>query len=242
MKGLQKTLIIVSHIIKLSLIFAIAGALLTQQWFTLFLSIVTLILTFLPSIIEKNYKIYLPLELELVMTLFIYSSLYLGEIHSYYIKYWWWDILLHTSSSIILGFIGFLIVFILNYEEKVKMYMSPKIMAVFAFTFALSIGSIWEIVEFSIDNLLGTNMQKSGLVDTMWDLIVDTIGALIVSISSYFYVKNVRVPVFDTIIEKFIDKNPAMFVKRLNAKRKIKKQVRKAKKLDKKKNKLKKIK
>ena len=48
-------------------------------------------------------------------------------------------------------------------------------------------GALWEILEFAIDQTFGTTMQKSGLVDTMWDLIVDGLGALTISILGYGY-------------------------------------------------------
>jgi hypothetical protein len=53
----------------------------------------------------------------------------------------------------------------------------------------LSIGALWEIFEFLMDSLFGLNMQKSGLIDTMWDLIVDALGALVISILGYLYLK-----------------------------------------------------
>ena len=44
-----------------------------------------------------------------------------------------------------------------------------------------------EIFEFLVDLALGFNIQKSGLVDTMTDLIVDFIGAGLVGIGAYRY-------------------------------------------------------
>ena len=58
-----------------------------------------------------------------------------------------------------------------------------------AFCFALSIGALWEIFEFTMDQVFGLNMQKSGLVDTMWDLIVDMGGALIGASAGFFWLK-----------------------------------------------------
>jgi hypothetical protein len=63
------------------------------------------------------------------------------------------------------------------------------LIAVFAFIFGLAIGAIWEIYKFSMDTLVGTNMQKSGLVDTMSNLIVDMLGAGTASIIGYVYLK-----------------------------------------------------
>lgn len=42
----------------------------------------------------------------------------------------------------------------------------------------MAIGGIWEIFEFAMDQVFGMNMQKSGLIDPMWDLIVDALGPL----------------------------------------------------------------
>jgi len=46
-----------------------------------------------------------------------------------------------------------------------------------------SIGALWEVFEFGMDQIFGMNMQKSGLVDTMGDLIVDAIGAGLAAMS-----------------------------------------------------------
>ena len=86
------------------------------------------------------------------------------------------------------------------------MDISPLLVAVFSFSFAVTIGVFWEIAEFSLDVLLGTANQKwnlsddavligkpyqgSGLRDTMSDLIVDSIGAFITSTVTYFLYKN----------------------------------------------------
>lgn len=62
--------------------------------------------------------------------------------------------------------------------------------------FALGVGALWEIFEFTMDSLFGMNMQKpmlgdpSGLTDTMWDLIVDATGALVISVLGWRYLKN----------------------------------------------------
>ena len=37
----------------------------------------------------------------------------------------------------------------------------------------MTIGVIWEIFEFTMDHVFDLTMQKSGLPDTMTDLIVD---------------------------------------------------------------------
>jgi hypothetical protein len=53
----------------------------------------------------------------------------------------------------------------------------------------VSLGTIWEIFEFLMDWNFGLNMQKSGLVDTMTDLMINAAGAAIAAVIGYFYVR-----------------------------------------------------
>jgi len=193
-------------ILRFTIIVAILGAVWNQRWPLVFSSSVILILTFLPVFFEKKYKLNLPIEFEFAIILFIYASLFLGEIHSYYTKLWWWDVVLHISSGIALGFAGFLILYILDSQGKVK--ANPIWIAIFAFCFGVALGAVWEIFEFGMDQLFGYNMQKSGLVDTMWDLIVDSLGALLTSVVGYFYIKGKKEPLFTRLLYKFTKENP----------------------------------
>ena len=142
----------------------------------------------------------------------MYASLFLGEIKSYYTLFWWWDIILHIGSGIAFGFIGFLILYVLYKGDKIK--AKPSTIAIFSFSFGLAIGALWEIFEFAIDNILRTNLQKSGLVDTMWDLIVDGFGALIASIIGYFYIKKEKKGLFNKLVKEFKKENPKLFRKK----------------------------
>jgi len=83
-------------------------------------------------------------------------------------------------------------------------------MIIFTFTFSMTVGALWEILEFCIDLILGTNMQKSGLVDTMLDLITNAAGALLVSLSCYLYVKYNRRGLMTDIIKEFVNSNPSL--------------------------------
>ena len=73
------------------------------------------------------------------------------------------------------------------------------------------LGTLWEIFEFSMDAAWGINMQKSGLVDTMWDLIVDGIGALFASIVGFVYLKGGKTHLFEKLLMSFVKKNPKFF-------------------------------
>ncbi|GAB6138046.1 hypothetical protein [Halanaerobaculum tunisiense] len=196
---------IIARLFRLLLIGAIIGNIITQHWFNLFISILTLLLTYLPFIVAEKNHIYIPSGFKIIILLFIFASLYLGELQEYYLKFWWWDIMLHALSGIILGFIGFILVYLLNQGQQIKVTLSPLFIAIFSFTFALSVGALWEIFEFFMDLNFGLNMQKSSLVDTMWDLIVDSLGGLITSTIGYLYVKKGGATYFRQLVNQITD-------------------------------------
>lgn len=155
----------------------------------------------LPGILEKKLKIAIPSNMLILYTIFLYSAIYLGEVRSFYYNISNWDNILHTFSGAMIGALGFSIVTLLNKTEKVPINLSPIFVALFSFCFAVTLGVVWEFYEFIFDGLLGLNMQKfaledgtqlvgrAALVDTMIDLFVDTVGALIMSIIGYISLK-----------------------------------------------------
>lgn len=156
----------------------------------------------LPSFIAKRLNIVIPSFMMIAYAVFLYCGVYLGEVRSFYYVVPHWDTILHTFSGFMLGALGFTLISYINKTDRIPLVLTPFFVAVFTFCFAVSIGVIWEIYEFSIDYFFHTNMQKfaledgtqligqSALFDTMKDLIVDCIGALVFSVIGYFAVKH----------------------------------------------------
>ncbi|MDB5181347.1 MAG: hypothetical protein JWP13_110 [Candidatus Saccharibacteria bacterium] len=191
------------------------------RWSVLFAAGGALVLSYLPQLLASQVQVKLPLQFQFVITLFLYASLFLGEVGGYYEKFWWWDVVLHAGSAFAFGFVGFLALYLLYLRHKIE--ASPFLISVFAFSFGMAIGAIWEIFEFAMDQLFGLNMQRSGLRDTMWDLIIDGIGSGTASVIGYVYLKyEVRDP-FDAFINWFIRENPQFAVKKLLGRQKNKK-------------------
>ena len=190
-----------------------------QSWLSLFLVTCILGTLFAPVIFRKSMDMEIPAELHIIAVIFVFCAFYLGEIQDFYNKLWWWDMVLHTSAGLLMGILGFILVYVLNESKRAHLNMTPGFIAFFAFTFGVTIGSIWEIFEFSMDQLMGANMQKpmlgdpSGLTDTMWDIIVNAIGAFTISFIGFGYLKSGKSFFVKNWIKSFIDKNPKMFRK-----------------------------
>ena len=172
------------------------------QWETAIITAIIAMVTHLPSIISRRYRFVLPAEFEALAVLFVFGSLFLGEVRGYYTRFWWWDALLHTGAGFLLGILGFMLVYAINQKGLGDLKLKPSFIAIFSFTFSLALGALWEIFEFGMDQIFGLNMQKSGLVDTMWDLIVNVIGAAAIALLGYRWLKTSEV---DSFIERWID-------------------------------------
>jgi hypothetical protein len=91
--------------------------LIDKFWLSAFL--VTLIIATLlsPVIFRKKMEMEIPAEFHLAAVVFVFASLYLGEIQDFYLRFWWWDIALHTSAGLLMGIVGFVLVYLFN-ESK----------------------------------------------------------------------------------------------------------------------------
>lgn len=200
---------------------------------SVFFCVLTLLLLYVPSIVQVGLRIELPTTLEIIILCFIFAAEILGEISSFYVRVPGWDTMLHTVNGFLAAAIGFSLVVLLNSDERLTFDLSPAFMAVVAFCFSMTIGVLWEFFECGMDLVFHTDMQKDtilhaiytvaldptrtntvvgvtgitdtavngeslglggyldiGLLDTMKDLFVNFIGAVVFSIIGYFYVKS----------------------------------------------------
>jgi len=99
------------------------------------------------------------------------ASYVLGEVADFYEQLWRWDLLLHGSSAVVTGLIGFLAVYAFYVTNRIR--IDPFYLAAISFGCAVTVGTLWEVFEYLMDLGLGLNMQRSGLTDTMTDLMVN---------------------------------------------------------------------
>lgn len=205
-----------------------------------FMCALTLILFLIPIIIERKLNIKLPNTLEIIIFLFIFSAQILGEVQNFYGIFKYWDTILHTINGFLCAAIGFSMIDILNRSTKFHKMLTPAFVALVAFCFSMTVGVLWEFIEYGMDKTFNTDMQKDrvlstisavelneegknkeevvkdiektiiygnlngketvitinggyldiGINDTMKDLIVNFIGAVVFSILGLLYIKN----------------------------------------------------
>ena len=229
----HKSSFVVYMVLRIMVILMMILQIFNKNYENVFLCVLTLLLFIVPSFIQVNLKIELPTALEITILVFIFAAEILGEIQAYYIKFPFWDTVLHTINGFLMAAIGFALADILNRSKKISFQLSPAFLAIVAFCFSMTIGVIWEFFECGMDLFFGFDMQKDtivnsissvmldptggntptaihnitdvmvngkslglggyldiGLLDTMKDLFVNFIGAVVFSVIGYFYVKS----------------------------------------------------
>ena len=108
-----------------------------KNYENVFLCVLTLLLFIVPSFIQVNLRIELPSALKITILLFIFAAEILGEIQAYYIKFPFWDTVLHTINGFLMAAIGFALADILNRSKRISFQLSPVFLAIVAFCFSL---------------------------------------------------------------------------------------------------------
>lgn len=162
-----------------------------RQWKNLSLTLLAALCLGIPFIITylaEIKKIVLPSSFEIIILIFVFLAQYFGEIRNFYGTFWWWDLLLHAIFGSYVVVVGhFLLKGTMEKTHKITKQRFVFFKIMFAFCFAITLGTLWEIFEFAGDYIFRTSMIKGGLNDTLTDLIIKTMAALITSIVYYIH-------------------------------------------------------
>lgn len=184
-------------VLRAVVIAAMVLSLLRRDYENLFVCTLSLVLFLVPAFVEKNLGISLPSVLEVIILLFIFAAEILGEMNSFYIRYPFWDTMLHTINGFLFAAVGFALVDILNRNPRTKFTLSPLFLAIVAFCFSMTIGVFWEFFEWGVDILLHTDMQKDTVIHAVYSTALDATRS------------NVAIPVRE-IQEVMIDGTPLL--------------------------------
>ena len=169
----RTTVFVVYCIVRLIVIVSLIAAILRRDFESAFTCVLVLFLFMIPLFLERSLAIKLPNTLEIIILLFIFAAEILGELQCYFIQYPHWDTMLHTTSGFLCAAVGFSLIDILNRDSKIKFSLSPVYVAVVAFCFSMTIGVLWEFFEFGADRMLGLDMQKDTVVQSITSVSLD---------------------------------------------------------------------
>lgn len=133
----------------------------------------------------------------------------LGEAGGFYRDVPLWDVTLHALAAAVLALVGVALALLPTAGAAPR--TAPWILGLLGVGFAALVGAAWEMFEFGIDALFGTNAQRSGLPDTMGDIATNIAGATYGAIAAQRRLwRGTRLPL-STLLVRFLDRNPVIY-------------------------------
>ena len=172
----KKATAIVYFVLRFLVIVTLILQFIKGNYENVFMCILTLILFLIPIIIDRKLNIKLPNTLEIIIFLFIFSAEILGEVQNFYGIFKYWDTILHTINGFLCAAIGFSMIDILNRSTKFHKMLTPAFVALVAFCFSMTVGVLWEFIEYGMDKTFNTDMQKDRIVTTVSSTLLNKEG------------------------------------------------------------------
>lgn len=169
---LNKKSFILYSILRTLVIFDAVRSLLKGRYENFALCLLALVLFLMPAFFEEKLKVKVPPLFEIIIYIYIYASWILGEVNNYYTRIPGWDTMLHTLNGFLCAAIGFALVDIMNRRVK-EINLTPGYLALVAFCFSMTIGVVWEFIEFTVDSFFQLDMQKDFIVSSISSVTLD---------------------------------------------------------------------
>ncbi len=183
-EALEGRLKFLSRIMQIGMIAIALAGMITANYTWVPAAIISLAVSTIPSMLRKDLRLVLPLELNfwIVAALFLHVA---GGFSGFYDSVPGWDHLTHAMSASLIAALSFVMVVALDkYIDSI--FLPRPFLAMFISMFTMAIGVVWELMEYANDQLSGSHLQYS-LSDTMMDLFFDALAGLIVAIVGAYY-------------------------------------------------------
>jgi hypothetical protein len=145
---------------------------------------VTLFITLIPAILERNYN----LPLDPWLGLWITTAVFLHTLGSagLYTRVFFWDNITHAMSASLIAAAGYTTARAIELHSD-DIHIPNRFIFVYIFVIVLSFGVVWELFEFALDIAadvtgLAMPLAQHGLDDTVRDMMFNSVGALIVAV------------------------------------------------------------
>jgi len=145
---------------------------------------ITLLITFVPALVERRYD--LPLDPWLALWLTAAVFLHVLGSSGLYVHIPWWDHVTHALSASLVAGAGYTVARAVDIHHD-DITIPSQIAFVYLFVVVLAFGVVWELFEFALDVAsrqtgLTMPLAQHGLDDTVKDFMYNSLGALVVGV------------------------------------------------------------
>ncbi len=135
-------------------VFSIVFFAVQTEWDDMALSFAAIAYALAPIAIERLFRFRIQPVLYIFVIAYTICPL-LGSSYQLYLKFSWWDDMLHGFAGLIFAIFGAYLPKALGKKEA-----SVALCALMGFVFSLAVAGVWEFIEFGLDSFFGTDMQK----------------------------------------------------------------------------------
>ena len=165
---------------------------------------VALVITFVPAVLERNYD----LSLDPWLALWLTTAVLLHSLGSsgLYSHIEWWDHVTHALSASLIAGVGYTTVRAIDLHHR-DIIIPREVAFVYIFVVVLSFGVVWELLEFAIGVTAGalgmpSVLTQYGVYDTLWDIIYNSIGGLLVALWGGVYLTDLSTALSQRFAER----------------------------------------
>ncbi len=159
-------------VLRILVLLTLIRCIFTGNYQSAMLCVLSLVLFFVPAIIQDKMNLTIPPVFQVIIFSFIFAAEILGEVNHYYVRIPGWDTMLHTMNGFLCAAIGFSLIYLLNGKSD-NFNLSPFYLTLVAFCFSMTVGVVWEFFEFTMDQLFFLDMQKDFIVQEFGSVTLD---------------------------------------------------------------------
>ncbi len=158
------------------------------EWLWTFACFFGFLLAISPVIIKRNARFSVHWFIEFLLVFAISLHIWGGVLHLYSLPFY--DKIAHFIASAIVAFFALIAVYVIDVFSP-RIHMDLVMMGFFIAIFTIAMGALWEIAEFTSDQLFsgGKPVAQISLQNTMWDLIADSIAGILMGIAGAIGIK-----------------------------------------------------
>ncbi len=165
--------------------------------------LIALAVTFVPAVLERNYRVVLDPWLGLWLTAAVFLHT-LGSAGAYTLVAWW-DHLTHALSASLVAGTGYTVTRAVDLHTD-EIVIPRRFAFVYILVVVLAFGVVWELFEFGLDAVsaatgLTMPLAQHGLDDTVGDLIFNAAGALLIALFGQAYLAGVAEHLREQVLE-----------------------------------------
>ncbi|MBR3555620.1 MAG: hypothetical protein IKN89_06890 [Oscillospiraceae bacterium] len=161
-------------------------------WGHVGLSLLTLALCDVPSAVgEDALRLRVDAPLDIAVSVFAVCANVCGEISGFYLRFPWWDAMLHVVWGFLAGLLGCALL-----EAAQRSRLRPPAAVLAALGIAALSGILWEFFEFVMDSVFLWDMQKDAWLHSVKSVLLnpDGVNAAVLAVPESVVVDGVSWP------------------------------------------------